>query len=116
MADTAGLCELGSQARSAAGATGAAWSDWNSLCRPPAAAAASVDDLVPKADGPAIQQSLQGDRLVALASGEYGNDRLAASFRSPVQLGREPALGAAQSLVRRLTPLMAPVRRAPAAC
>jgi hypothetical protein len=56
------------------------------------------------ADGPTLQQILKGRLLVALASRKHGDDRLAASFRAQVQLGREPALGAAQRLVLRLTP------------
>ena len=56
------------------------------------------------ADAPPTQQAPRGDLLVAFAPCQHRHDRLAASFRSQVQLGREPALGAAQSFVRRLTP------------
>ena len=56
------------------------------------------------ANGPTLQQILKGSLLVAFASRKHGDDRLAASFGAQVQLGREPALGAAQRLVLRLTP------------
>ena len=57
-----------------------------------------------QADGPTLQQILKGHLLVALTSRKHGDDRLAAYFGAQVQLGREPALRAAQRLVLRLTP------------
>ena len=45
-----------------------------------------------------VQQRLQRGLLVPLACGQHGRKRLAAAFSPQMQLGREPALAAAQRL------------------
>jgi hypothetical protein len=64
-----------------------------------------------------VQQRLERDLLVPLAAGQHRRDRLAVPFGPQMQLGREPALAAAQRLPGLdHTPPAAPSRRAPAAC
>jgi hypothetical protein len=52
-----------------------------------------------------VQQRLKGDLLVPFAAGQHRRDRLSVPFGPQVQLGRDPALAAAEGFAGlRLTP------------